>query len=135
MRLTVCYVSNCNLELTPIQIQSLLSFTQSTNNKQNIHGLLLYSDGNFFQIIEGKSKYLYPLWKKIKEDKRHHSIIKIFEEEVSQPCFETFVSDYICDNEVFQYKNLKHFFDQLKFLDEKLRNAAEEVLKQFLKYH
>ncbi len=80
MRLAICYVSNSSLELSEAQIQELLSETQYLNNKNNIKGLLLFSDGNFFQVIEGETAKVNNLWQKIKKDDRHKSIIKIFEE-------------------------------------------------------
>ncbi|MBQ0737313.1 BLUF domain-containing protein [Mesonia mobilis] len=43
-------------------------------------GLLLFSYGNFFQVIEGETAKVNNLWQKIKKDDRHKSIIKIFEE-------------------------------------------------------
>lgn len=134
MRLAICYVSNCNSELKPIQIQELLSQTQAHNNQQKIKGLLLFSDGNFFQIIEGTPETIYLLWEKIQEDPRHHSIIKIFEEKVSTQPFDGYLCDFISEeDETLQNGGLKNIFDQLKSLDEKPRNAAEEVLKLFLK--
>lgn len=134
MRIIIFYVSNVSSTLTPMKIQELLSQSQQKNYKRGIHGILLFSEGNFYQLIDGPTEITKQLWKKIQEDDRHHSIIKIFEERASKPSFETFLCDYICENDVIQYESLKYFFEQLKFLDEKLRNAAEEVLKQFLKY-
>tara|TARA_B100000678_G_scaffold43188_3_gene32923 strand:+ start:73944 stop:74300 length:357 start_codon:yes stop_codon:yes gene_type:complete len=117
-----------------MKIQELLSKSQQKNHKRGIYGILLFSEGNFYQVIDGPTAIIKQLWEKIKKDDRHHSIIKIFEERAPQPSFDNYLCDYICENDVFQYENLKEFFDHLKLLDEKLKNAAEEVLKQFLKY-
>ena len=134
MRIIIFYVSNVGSTLTPMKIQELLSKSQQKNHKRGIYGILLFSEGNFYQVIDGPTAIIKQLWEKIKKDDRHHSIIKIFEERAPQPSFDNYLCDYICENDVFQYENLKEFFDHLKLLDEKLKNAAEEVLKQFLKY-
>ena len=134
MRIIIFYVSNVSSTLTPMKIQELLSKSQKKNGQKGINGILLFSGGNFYQVLDGPTDIIKQLWEKIKEDDRHHSIIKIFEERASHPSFETYLCDYISENDVFQYENIKELFDQLKFLDEKLRNATEEVLKQFLKY-
>ena len=133
MRLAICYVSNSSLELSAAQIQELLSETQYLNNKNNIKGLLLFSDGNFFQVIEGETAKVNNLWQKIKKDDRHKSIIKIFEEKITTPPFDGFLCDYIAEEEKYQYDYLKKIFDQLKSLDDKPRDTAQEVLKLFLK--
>ncbi|HIB38566.1 BLUF domain-containing protein [Mesonia sp.] len=135
MRLAICYVSNSSSDLSPKEIHELLSDCQSQNNKRNIKGLLLYSEGNFFQVIEGDTQEVKTLWTEIKQDERHKSIIKIFEEEIETPPFDGYLCDFISEDEKHPQHNLKRIFDQLKSLDEKPKNAAEEVLKLFLKCH
>ena len=133
MRLAICYVSNSSTDLTKKEIQELLYEYQSKNNKNNIKGLLLYSEGNFFQVIEGETQDVKNLWSTIKKDDRHKSIIKIFEEKIKSPSFDGYLCDLISEDEKYPKHNLKRIFDQLKSLDEKPKNAAEEVLKLFLK--
>ncbi|MBW2960970.1 BLUF domain-containing protein [Mesonia aestuariivivens] len=133
MRLAICYVSNSNPELSYTDILKILSVSQKKNIEQEIHGLLLYSDGNFFQILEGSCDIIQSIWKNIRKDKRHFSIIKVFETEVTTKPFDGYLCDFISAEEKYQYHNLKQVFDQLKSLDEKPREAAEEMLKLFLK--
>lgn len=56
MRYAISYVSTAKKSLSETEIRQILNDSENNNNKQNITGLLLYSEGNFFQIIEGDQK-------------------------------------------------------------------------------
>ncbi|KZS41118.1 hypothetical protein AWE51_23495 [Aquimarina aggregata] len=60
MFLTISYVSSASEKLTIEDIEMLMIDTKVNNNRNNIRGILVYIDRNFFQIIEGEyhiSKY------------------------------------------------------------------------------
>jgi len=59
MRYAIVYVSTASNELKDEEIQNILSSSNTWNNKNDITGLLLFSEGNFFQIIEGEKKNNY----------------------------------------------------------------------------
>lgn len=64
MRIIIFYVSNVSSTLTPMKIQELLSQSQQKNYKRGIHGILLFSEGNFYQLIDGPTEITKQLWKK-----------------------------------------------------------------------
>lgn len=61
---TISYVSTANRLLTNADINELLDFVKVKNNSLNITGILMYSDGNFFQILEGEKTIIKELFKK-----------------------------------------------------------------------
>jgi hypothetical protein len=134
MRLAICYVSNSNLNSTRKEIEELLAITQAKYENRNIKGLFLYAEHNIFQIIEGETKEVLTLWNEKQEDIRHKNLIKVFEEKITTSPFDGYLCEYISEEDMYNTKNTKRLFDKLKHLDEKPRNAAEEILKLFLKY-
>lgn len=75
----IIYLSSATTKFTSKEIISLLNTSRKRNEVNEITGLLLYSDGNFLQIIEGKKKAILKLYSKISIDSRHKNIIKVFE--------------------------------------------------------
>ena len=79
----IIYLSSATTKFTNEEILTLLNASRKNNEANKITGLLLYSDGNFLQIIEGKQKKIKALYAKINMDFRHRNIIKVFEGKVS----------------------------------------------------
>ena len=79
----IIYLSSATTKFTNEEILTLLNASRKNNEANEITGLLLYSDGNFLQIIEGKQKKIKALYAKINMDQRHRNIIKVFEGKVS----------------------------------------------------
>ncbi len=79
----IIYLSSATTKFTNEEILTLLNASRKKNEANEITGLLLYSDGNFLQIIEGKQKKIKALYAKINMDQRHRNIIKVFEGKVS----------------------------------------------------
>ncbi len=75
----IIYLSSATTKFTSKEIISLLNASRKRNEVNEITGLLLYSDGNFLQIIEGEKKAILKLYSKISIDSRHKNIIKVFE--------------------------------------------------------
>ncbi|MBW1298821.1 BLUF domain-containing protein [Aquimarina litoralis] len=94
---TISYISNA-VKLDEEEIEELMIHTKTTNNKNGIGGLLIYIDGTFFQIIEGSSNDIKNLFTKIKLDRRHCNILKIFEIKKANKKFERFNFSYIHNN-------------------------------------
>jgi len=59
MRYSIVYVSTASKDLEKKEIERTLNSSKTWNNENDVTGLLLFSEGNFFQIIEGeKRKFL-----------------------------------------------------------------------------
>ena len=133
MRHAICYLSNSNLNFTKEEVEELLITTQKKYEDRKIKGLFLYSERNVFQIIEGEKEEVFKLWEEKKNDKRHKNIIKIFEEELTTSPFDSYLCEYISDDDKFNSDKVNKLHNHLKSLEDKPRNAAEEILKLFLK--
>lgn len=69
------YLSSARPELTEDALLKILSESQQRNAARGVTGLLLHSDGNLIQIIEGEESTVEALFSKIESDPRHHHVI------------------------------------------------------------
>lgn len=81
------YLSSATPELTEEALLQLLSDSQSRNAKRGITGLLLHSDGNIIQVIEGAKEDVEALYKKISHDSRHTGAMVLSRREVAKRDF------------------------------------------------
>ncbi len=73
----IIYVSTADRLLTDEDLTKLLLKSRINNAKAGITGMLLYSNGTFFQVLEGEEEQLSALFEKISKDSRHRGIIKL----------------------------------------------------------
>ncbi|MCF4102361.1 BLUF domain-containing protein [Gillisia sp. M10.2A] len=132
MRFAISYVSTVDRELNEKEIIEVLDWSKNWNNSHNITGLLLYSEGNFFQVIEGEKEDIKSLFERIKQDSRHHNIIKIFEREIHKEAFDGYISDFISENTQYKRKTVENYINHIKVLDESTQKAVINILGHFI---
>ena len=81
------YVSSAVELFTQQQLNNLLSLARDENKKHEITGLLLYKDGDFMQVIEGKETDIDQLFDNIIRDKTHSGVIRLLKEPIEQRNF------------------------------------------------
>ena len=69
------YISKFSRPLSSEEIQSIGDISQKNNQQQDITGVLLCSQGIFFQILEGEEERIDKLYNKILRDNRHTDIL------------------------------------------------------------
>ena len=69
------YVSSATADLNEEALLEILSGSQQRNAAREITGLLLHSDGNIIQIIEGAEAAVEALFTKIERDSRHRQVM------------------------------------------------------------
>lgn len=131
MRYAISYVSSVDPELSEEEIQNVLSFSRNWNIDHQITGILLYSEGNFFQVLEGEKDLLRSLFSRIQKDRRHKNVMVIFEKEVSDAKFDTYKSDFISLDSRFQAKNIEQYLSQIDQLNPKIQSSVRYILNKF----
>ncbi|TVZ27320.1 FAD-dependent sensor of blue light [Gillisia sp. Hel_I_86] len=131
MQYAISYVSSVNPSLTEEKIQQVLNYSRNRNNENGITGILLYSDGNFFQVLEGKKELLESLFSRVKTDKRHQNVMVIFEKEVSLPKFDMYQSNFISLNSRFPSENIALYFSHIDKLNPKIQSSVRYILNKF----
>ncbi|PPK96232.1 FAD-dependent sensor of blue light [Nonlabens xylanidelens] len=132
----ICYISIFADDINKSVINELIKKIASNNKKNNITGILIIRNKHFFQIIEGENHQIDKLYKTISNDKRHHNIIKLLENELLDRLFTAYNSG---EFEIFQ-KNKN--FDKLLTYYRWIRNAnylpADQLIslsKKFIGHH
>ena len=75
------YVSSAVTPFSETELSDLLIQSRDSNAKYNITGMLLYAEGHFIQVLEGRKLDVITLMDNIQRDARHHNvcIIKLSE--------------------------------------------------------
>lgn len=132
MRYAICYVSTASPGLTDAEIKKMLETAEKNNSRNDVKGLLLYSEGNFFEIIEGNKDHIIKLFSEIQNDKRHHNIIQIVGKEISSPAFDGFKTDIVTEKNKYNSKTLKSYLEPLEGMDPKTQQVAKGMLEVFI---
>ena len=88
------YVSFSVKNLTEKDLEELLVDIRQRNKLQKVTGLLLYNDGTFIQLIEGKSGIIQNLYEKIQNDRRHSNVVLLLEESIKKRAFPDWTMGY-----------------------------------------
>jgi hypothetical protein len=83
------YVSSACQPLNADEISELLDVSITNNALRNITGFLIYAEGEFIQILEGKKLDVEFIFDKISNDNRHHGIKVLVRENIKRRSFET----------------------------------------------
>ena len=65
----------------------LLQVARTRNAQKGITGMLLYADGSFFQVIEGREEVIELLFRQICLDRRHKNVTVILRESILERSF------------------------------------------------
>jgi len=82
------YVSQATEPLDGTALDALRDKARNFNRAAGITGCLIYRDGFFMQMLEGKRDTLFALLERIKTDPRHHDVRLIIESPVRQRVFQ-----------------------------------------------
>src|ERR1700744_4396324 len=81
------YMSTASVVFTQQDLIGLLEQSRKHNQEKGITGLLLYAEGSFMQLLEGRKQDVDELMERIKKDERHHDVIIMETGEVAQRQF------------------------------------------------
>lgn len=81
----IVYVSQAERSFSTGELATLLEHSRARNSEDSITGLLIYrynpdfKRGNFVQVLEGPDDRIEDVWRRISNDKRHHTIVVVEE--------------------------------------------------------
>lgn len=73
------YQSAAPAQFDEHQLDEIGKISAKNNQQLGITGILLFDGEAFFQVLEGESEVIYPLYEKIKQDARHRDIVMIMD--------------------------------------------------------
>jgi uncharacterized membrane protein (DUF373 family) len=111
IRLT--YASTASQEWSPEDLLKLLKQARTNNGAKNITGILLYSNGTFFQVLEGEEAAVENLYRTIEKDPRHKNCTIIERLNITERAFPYWSMGFekIDPKELRKMKGLNNFFE------------------------
>lgn len=97
------YSSQASRPLSQDAFKEILASAEANNRALSITGLLLYSQGHFIQVIEGKRSNVRQLYDRIRRDDRHREIEQLLMHSVEERQFVSWRMGFI---EIDQYSSL-----------------------------
>ena len=132
MRHAICYVSSVNKELQISNIKKLLISCEEKNNRNGIKGILLFSEGNFFQVVEGQKEMVLDLWEKIKQDPRHYGIIQVVDRTIQKGSYDDYKATILEEGEKYMPGLPPEYTETLKGISPDTQMAIELMMKNFI---
>ena len=74
----LCYVSTETEHFTQEDLVALLGVARAANTEHDVTGLLLYREGSFYQLLEGKQAAVNHIFEVIQQDPRHKEVRVLF---------------------------------------------------------
>lgn len=75
---SLLYLSEGNIPFSKNDLQELLTIARENNTRLGITGMLVFKNGNFLQVIEGRKETVLALYEKIAQDTRHIRLKTLF---------------------------------------------------------
>jgi len=132
---SIVYVSTGNPTVEDKVIEAIFEDFKAANEALGICGILMYSEGNFFQILEieyTRKDIIIDLFEKIKKDDRHHDIIKITEHQTVSRAFSKYVCTFITLIKPGEISDLYKFLRQEKIYNPKGYEGIAYLTQKFL---
>jgi len=83
--LSLIYTSHATVNFSQPQLVALLEHCRQSNEASGITGMLLHDErNNFIQVIEGPEQVVEALYEKIKDDKRHDTVLCLGKREIPE---------------------------------------------------
>lgn len=134
MEYGICYVSSATDQFKEKYVEDFMYDISLENNANNIRGILLYSEGNFLQVLEGEKSKILKLYSKIEQDPRHKGIIQIVGRELRNGSYDGYETR-ITHQDKYQSvpKLLKQYMKPLVGMDSEVQNNIKSILKAFIR--
>ncbi|CAN5301807.1 hypothetical protein BH23BAC2_BH23BAC2_24960 [soil metagenome] len=135
MRYAICYVSTVSGDVSLEEIKNILDTAARRNNEHDIRGVLLYAEGNFFEVLEGEKKLVEDMYATIQKDPRHKNIIQVVGKNVKHGAFDGFKAEVVDDSNKCDYELVKEYMEQVEGLDSQTQGVVKGMLEVFIDTH
>lgn len=93
------------------QVMEILRSSRANNQANGIVGMLYYSDGCFFQCLEGERSRVESLYRTLRKDARHHDLKMLANEGIKRLSFPAWTMKYVPADEHMARLLEEHGFD------------------------
>ncbi|WP_051718966.1 BLUF domain-containing protein [Hymenobacter sp. IS2118] len=81
------YTSTATLPFAETELRQLLAHWRATNARLGLTGVLMYSEGDIMQVLEGEQAQVQALFSRIAADARHRGVTKLADGPVPERAF------------------------------------------------
>ena len=127
------YSSTATRMFSQRDLVDLLTGARANNARLGITGMLLYSDGSFFQVLEGEAQQVDELAQKIAPDPRHTHMVTIIREPIPRRAFGEWTMGFahVSPRDVGQIVGLNDFFMDASCFGQLDPGRAKKLLAAF----
>ena len=130
MEHTICYLSKAEV-LNESELENLFEFILETNPTLNITGVLLYYNGFFLQVLEGKKEVITELFLNIRKDKRHRKILTILDQKIENRIFDNYEATFSILTNKTDIEKLNLYLSKYDF-ENKYPKNIQTLIEPFL---
>lgn len=129
---TICYISDSCLKESSSDLSDLFTKAKKNNLNNNITGILIHSNFNFLQVLEGEDTVVNKVFKKISLDSRHKNIFNVIDVTIDTRVFEGYNFGFTVVNTPSMLDKLYKYLEWLKIADDKLANKVISMVENFI---
>lgn len=131
------YVSTALRIFSNVEVGEILSSARSHNSQAGITGMLLFHDGNFFQVLEGEEQAVSACYARIEKDHRHKSPIVLMRQQKQQRSFANWSMGHAKPSDMSDEHqdiiiSLSHLVSHLDAMDERDAPEFNMLAKNFV---
>ena len=127
------YASASDIAFSDAELAELLKIARIRNAGLGVTGMLLYVEGSFFQVIEGRAEIVDGLFARIEMDNRHKKVTLIIREPIPARDFADWTMGYadVSRTELSTIPGLNDFFLSGVSFNEMAPGRAKILLEAF----
>lgn len=129
------YTSRPTARVTTEMLLELLQKSQEKNPTLDISGLLVYHNGRFMQLLEGRRDDVQALFEVIREDPRHADVQIMLEKRATERCMHSWVMGFYTTAALDARISRQHFYlslDHAEELSKLIKGDAGACFQEFL---
>ena len=132
MQHAICYISTATRDFTDPEILELLETWGERNGQRDIKGILLYSQGHFFQVLEGEKRAVLEIFHSIQEDPRHDGIIQIMGKDIDRGSLDGYIVGHLKENTFSRPEIIRSYCESVKGMDSETQQQIKTILESFI---
>ena len=127
------YVSTAMQQFSAEDLLQLLDQSRAKNARLGLTGMLLYTENNFFQVLEGEPAVVDELFQTISHDERHMKMVTIIREPIAKRSFGEWTMGFadITSSDLQEITGLNDFFREGTTFAQLNAGRAKKLLNAF----
>jgi Sensors of blue-light using FAD len=127
------YASSADSTMGDAELRDILERARTVNSRLAITGILLHTEGSYFQVLEGEAEAIDSLYAKISHDKRHTNVVLIVREPIASRVFADWSMGFaqVTSKDVAGIIGANDFFGKNTCFQELSAGRAKKLLAAF----